>query len=54
MVKNEQLQEQATHTRYNAAKSSNRVYCDLCEQFGHEEVDCTANQDKNAPSDEEF
>lgn len=52
-----------THSKYNLAKSSNRDYCDLCEQFGHEEQSCP-NQDQNTSdnnnnnkvqiSDEEF
>lgn len=55
-----------THSRHNAASTINRAYCDLCEQFGHDEADCpnvntqSTDQASSSPShnkhasDEEF
>ncbi len=48
----QEADDQAAHSKYNATKQISRAYCDLCESFGHEEVDC--NKTDKAPSDEEF
>lgn len=56
----EQKLELETHTKYNAhttGNSLNRAYCDLCEQFGHDESECpmqNAQQANKVASDEEF
>lgn len=52
--------EKITHSNYNAIQSTNRAYCDLCEEFGHEEDNCpninksNNNANKENLSDEEF
>jgi len=49
-----QEEESSLHSKHDSKNIVIRAYCDLCEQFGHEEVDCTSKIDEKAPSDEEF
>jgi hypothetical protein len=69
-VQGELSSEYESHTRNElkpsltstgAVSLNNRAYCDLCEQFGHEEADCPSAQDaqptvnsNNNNDDEEF
>ncbi len=52
--------EYESHTRNefkpSLSNQNNRAYCDLCEEFGHEETDCPKAKDQpaKADDDEEF
>lgn len=37
-----------------SSSAANRAYCDLCESFGHEEVDCPSKSQEKNQSEEEF
>ena len=68
-VQGELSNEHETHSKYNYTSLNdnqtttttykpvnNRAYCDVCEQFGHEEVNCsnTNNEKKITDEDEEY